>query len=135
MYDGNGNLTSEKEGGKTTSYRYDLLNRQEKVWTSDGREQENLYDGEGLRAGLRENGKKISFLFYNGEILAECDGDGMPVRRHLPGIGLSYMQTLCIMPAVRMNRGVLRISPGKTEKSKIVMFMMPLGMCLRGRKG
>ena len=64
------------------------------MWTSDGREQENLYDGEGLRAGLRENGKKISFLFYNGEILAECDGDGMPVRRHLPGIGLSYMQTL-----------------------------------------
>ena len=94
VYDGNGNLTSEKEGGKTTSYRYDLLNRQEKVWTSDGREQENLYDGEGLRAGLRENGKESSFLFYNGEILTECDGDGVPVRRHLLGMGLSHMQTL-----------------------------------------
>ena len=94
VYDGNGSLISEKEGEKTTSYQYDLLNRQVKVWTSDGREQENLYDGEGLRAGLRENGKGSSFLFYNGEILAECDGDGVPVRRHLSGMGLSHMQTL-----------------------------------------
>ena len=94
VYDGNGSLISEKEGGKTTSYQYDLLNRQEKIWTSDGREQENLYDGEGLRAGLREKGKESAFLFYNGEILAECDGDGMPVRRHLQGMGLSYVQTL-----------------------------------------
>ena len=94
VYDGNGSLISEKEGGKTTSYQYDLLNRQEKVWTSDGREQENLYDGEGLRAGLREKGKESVFLFYNGEILAECDGDGMLVRRHLLGMGLSHMQTL-----------------------------------------
>ena len=37
VYDGNGSLISEKEGGKTTSYQYDLLNRQEKIWTSDGR--------------------------------------------------------------------------------------------------
>ena len=58
------------------------------------KEQENLYDGEGLRAGLRENGKGSSFLFYNGEILTECDGDGVPVRRHLLGMGLSHMQTL-----------------------------------------
>ena len=94
VYDENGSLICEKEGGKTTSYQYDLLNRQEKVWTSDGREQENLYDGEGLRAGLREKGKESAFLFYNGEILAECDGDGMPVRRHLQGMGLSYVQTL-----------------------------------------
>ena len=94
VYDGNGSLISEKEGGKTTSYQYDLLNRQEKIWTSDGREQENLYDGEGLRAGLREKGKESVFLFYNGEILAECDGDGMLVRRHLLGMGLSHMQTL-----------------------------------------
>ena len=51
VYDENGSLISEKEGERTTSYRYDLLNWQEKIWTSDGREQENLYDGEGLRAG------------------------------------------------------------------------------------
>ena len=36
---------------------YDLLNRQMYVKTLDGKEQENLYDGEGLQAGLKENGK------------------------------------------------------------------------------
>ncbi|MBD5463890.1 MAG: RHS repeat-associated core domain-containing protein [Lachnospiraceae bacterium] len=94
IYDENGSLISEKEGEKTTSYQYDLLNRQAKVRTSDGRKQENLYDGEGLRAGLKEKGKESTFLFYNGEILAECDGDNMPVRRHLSGLGLSHVQTL-----------------------------------------
>lgn len=60
----------------------------------DSREQENFYDGEGLRAGLKESGKTVTFLFLNGEILAECNGDRMPVRRHLPGLGLSHVQTL-----------------------------------------
>lgn len=94
LYDENGSLISEKEREKTTSYQYDLLNRQAKVRTPDGREQENLYDGEGLRAGLKGKGKESTFLFYNGEILAECDGDNMPVRRYLSGLGLSHVQTL-----------------------------------------
>ena len=72
----------------------DLLNRQTHVQLPDGREQENLYDGEGLRAGLTENGKNTTFLFYNGEILAECNGDSMPIRRHLSGVGLSHVQNL-----------------------------------------
>ena len=59
IYDENGSLISEKEGEKTASYQYDLLNRQTKVRTSDGREQENLYDGEGLRAGLKDNGSGL----------------------------------------------------------------------------
>ena len=62
--------------------------------TKDGREQENLYDGEGLRAGIKENGKVTSFLYYNGEILAECDGDSAPVRRHLAGQGLSHVEDI-----------------------------------------
>ena len=94
LYDENGSLIREKEGEKETGYRYDLLNRQTHVQLPDGYVQENLYDGEGLRAGLTENGKSTTFLFYNGEILAECNGDSMPIRRHLSGAGLSHVQTL-----------------------------------------
>ena len=62
--------------------------------TLDGKEQENFYDGEGLRAGLIENGRKMTFLYHNGEILTECDGESAPVRRHIRGIGLSCVQTI-----------------------------------------
>ena len=92
MYNGIGSLESVKEGEKTTSCQYDLLNRQTSVQMPDGRVQENLYDGEGLRAGIRECGKLSTFLYYNGEILAECNGESMPIRRHLPG--MSSLQTL-----------------------------------------
>ena len=81
-----------KEGGKATSYQYDLLNRQTSVQMPDGRVQENLYDGEELRAGIRECGKLSTFLYYNGEILAECNGESMPLRRRLPG--MSSLQNL-----------------------------------------
>ena len=59
---------------RKSEYHYDLLSRQTYVKTLDGKEQENFYDGEGLRAGLTENGKKTTFLFHNGEIFAECEG-------------------------------------------------------------
>ena len=94
IYDENGSLIKEKEGERETGYRYDFLNRQTHVQLPDGREQENQYDGEGLRAGLTENGKSTTFLFYNGEILTECNGDSMPIRRHLSGAGLSHVQNL-----------------------------------------
>ncbi len=66
-YDKNGSIISEEEEGRKSEYRYDLLNRQTYVKTLDGKEQENFYDGEGLRAGLRENGKKTTFLYHNGD--------------------------------------------------------------------
>ncbi len=94
LYDENGSLVSEKEGSRTASCQYDLLNRQTHVTMPDGREQENFYDGEGLRAGVKEDGKAATFLFLNGEILAECNGDSVPVRRHLSGLGLSHVQTM-----------------------------------------
>ena len=93
-YDKNGSIVSEEQEGRKSEYRYDLLNRQIYVRTLDGKEQENSYDGEGLRAGLKENGKKITFLFQNREILAECEGESASVRRHVQGIGLSHVQTL-----------------------------------------
>ena len=61
--------------------------------TLDGKEQENSYDGEGLRAGITENGKKTTFLYHNGEILTEFDGESAPIKRYLRGIGLSHVQT------------------------------------------
>ncbi len=48
---------------------------------------------EGLRAGLSENGKKTTFLYHNGEIIAECSGESVPIRRHIRGTGLSHVQT------------------------------------------
>ena len=92
-YDKNGSIISEEEEGRKSEYRYDLLNRQTYVRTLDGREQENSYDGEGLRAGITENGKKTTFLYHNGEILTEFDGESAPIRRYLRGIGLSHVQT------------------------------------------
>ena len=92
-YDKNGSIISEEEEGRRSEYRYDLLNRQIYVKTLDGKEQENSYDGDGLRAGLTENGKKTTFLYHNGEILTEVDGESVPIKRYLRGIGLSYVQT------------------------------------------
>ena len=63
----------------------------------DGREQENLYDGEGVRAGIKENGKESTFLYYNGEILTECSGSmasSVPVRRYQRGIFLSRVEDM-----------------------------------------
>ncbi len=93
-YDKNGSIISEEEEGRRSEYRYDLLNRQTYVRTLEGKEQENFYDGEGLRAGLTENGKRTTFLYHNGEILTECDGESGPIRRHIRGSGLSCVQTL-----------------------------------------
>lgn len=93
-YDKNGSIVSEEQEGRRSEYRYDLLNRQTYVKTLDGREQENSYDGEGLRAGLTENGKRTTFLYHNGEILTECDGESAPIRRHIRGIGLPCVQTI-----------------------------------------
>ena len=70
-----------------------MLNRQTYVETLDGKEQENFYDGEGLRAGLAVNGKKTTFLYHNGEILTERDGENAPIKRYLTGLGLSHVQT------------------------------------------
>lgn len=92
-YDKNGSIISEEEEGRRSEYRYDLLNRQIYVKTLDGKEQENFYDGENLRAGVTENGKRTTFLYHNGEILTEFDGESAPVRRHIRGIGLSCVQT------------------------------------------
>ncbi len=55
----------------TVSYGYSLFNRQSYVKTADGQTLESLYHGEGLRSETIQNGKKSTFLYYNGKLLAE----------------------------------------------------------------
>ena len=38
---------------------------------SDGQSQENLYDAEGLRYGVKENGRLSRFVYHQGELLYE----------------------------------------------------------------
>ncbi len=83
------------------------------------------YDGEGLHAGLTENGKRTTFLFHNGEILTECGGSGesAPIRRHIRGTGLSHVQTLNLY-AYCANNSVMYYDPsghaceGETTQAK-----------------
>lgn len=62
-------MTNENRNGAGERYAYDLLNRQTYVKTPDGKEQENLYDGEGLRAGLTENGKRCNKIVIDSRCL------------------------------------------------------------------
>ena len=53
--------------------------------------QENLYDGEGLRAGLSEHGKRSTFIFAGGEIVAELDHGGS-ASRYIRGYGAAALE-------------------------------------------
>ena len=73
----------------------------------------NTAGTEGLRAGLKENESISTFLYCNGEILAECDENSSPIKRHLqvmdyPVCRLQMIvRTICI---IRTNREALFIS-------------------------
>lgn len=56
---------------------------------SDGFVQENHYDGEGLRAGLKVGDEYAGFVFYNGELLSEHNEAGIAVNRHMLGYGVA----------------------------------------------
>ena len=49
--------------------------------------------GKACGQALRRTGRRLFFLYHNGEILTECDGESAPVRRYLTGLGLSHVQT------------------------------------------
>ena len=70
QYDLQGNL-SEESGSERGRYYYNPFNQQTKAERSDGYIQENLYDGEGLRAGINNLESSARFVFYNGELLTE----------------------------------------------------------------
>ena len=87
-YDQQGNVleATGTEGG--TYYSYNAFNQQTKIRKSDGSCLESRYDAEYLRAGTAENGKECSFLYYNGELLAELGQNQETAGRYILGYGV-----------------------------------------------
>ena len=67
-YDSQGSILETAGTERSLRFGYDSRNRQTKVSSSDGRSQENMYDAEGLRCGVKENGKLCRFAYHQGEI-------------------------------------------------------------------
>ena len=75
-YDAQGNTLSDGEN----TYLYDCLNRITEVQTKAGDIQKNHYDAEGLRSQMEENGKLVSFIYADREVIAEEDEAGEHIR-------------------------------------------------------
>ena len=75
QYDLQGNVLKATGTDGIITYGYNAFNQQTSVSMPDGSTLENYYDAEYLRAGTVENGKARSFLYYNGELLAESNVD------------------------------------------------------------
>ena len=88
-YDQQGNLLKAAGAEGTTSYTYNAFNQQTAVLTADGERLENQYDAEYLRAGTIENGEKRTFLYYQGELIAEADKSEEPISRYILGYGVA----------------------------------------------
>jgi len=88
QYDLQGNLTGES-GSERGRYYYNPFNQQTKAERSDGYIQENLYDGEGLRAGINNLESSAWFVFYNGELLIETKEEGGIRSRYVLGYGVA----------------------------------------------
>ncbi len=54
--------------------------------------QENRYDGEGLRAGVTVNGKRVAFLYADRNLYGELDEAGRLTSRYIRGAGLSGLE-------------------------------------------
>ena len=75
-YDAQGNTLGDGEN----TYLYDCLNRITEVKTKAGDIQKNHYDAEGLRSQMEENGKLVSFIYADREVIAEEDEAGEHIR-------------------------------------------------------
>ena len=89
QYDMQGNLLKAAGAEGITSYTYNAFNQQTAVLTADGGKLENQYDAEYLRAGTIENGEKRTFLYYQGELIAEADKSEEPISRYILGYGVA----------------------------------------------
>jgi RHS repeat-associated protein len=70
-YDRQGGIIEEKNAAGNRRFTYNSLHQQTQVETETGNIQKNRYDAEGLRYELIENGRRTSFVYYNGELLHE----------------------------------------------------------------
>ena len=87
-YDRQGSLTGEESAGSCRKYLYNDFHQCIVTEIIRGREeqaeklvQQNLYDGEGLRFGMVENGRQTGFITDGWDNLTEIDGNGMVARR------------------------------------------------------
>ena len=90
-YDRQGGIVEEKNAAGIRLFSYNSRHQQTKVETENGNVQENRYDVENLRFELLENGRKTSFVYYNGELLHEEGGDEHQSSYHL-GAGIDALQ-------------------------------------------
>ena len=68
-------------------FTYNSRHQQTKVETENGSVQENRYDAENLRYELLENGRRVDFVYHNGELLHEEGREGQKTSYHL-GAGI-----------------------------------------------
>ena len=70
-YDKQGNTIQEIGGQCDWTYAYNPFGQQIRSENTSGYFQENFYDGEYLRAGVKKQGTSSKFLYYQGELLSE----------------------------------------------------------------
>ena len=89
-YDRQGSILGIAGTEGSRRFTYNSKNQQLKVDCEDGRSQENLYDAEGLRYGMKENSTYTRFVYHRGELLYE-GSDEKEVSYHL-GSGIEAAQ-------------------------------------------
>jgi YD repeat-containing protein len=86
-YTDNGELASKTEGGRTTSYSYDVLGNLVRVGKPDGTVIEYVIDGRNRRVGKKVDGVLVQGLLYADQLspIAELDGAGNVVSLFVYG--------------------------------------------------
>ena len=72
-YDSHGNLIQESGRSGVTKYTYDCFNRTTSVQSATSGFIKNVYDPEGLRYEVQENGNVSRFVFSGRDIVSELD--------------------------------------------------------------
>lgn len=91
-YDRQGGIVEEKNVAGIRLFSYNGRHQQTKVEIENGNVQENRYDAENLRFELLENGRHISFVYHNGELLHEEGWDENRKSYYL-GTGIDALQS------------------------------------------
>jgi RHS repeat-associated protein len=87
----NGELRTNTQGGRTTTYGYDVLGNLRFADLPDGRRIEYLVDGRGRRVGKKINGVLVQGFVYGSQLApaTELDGKGNVVARFVYGTDLN----------------------------------------------
>ena len=88
-YDRQGNLLKDNHA----EYSYDGFSRMEKAENFTGKIQVNHYDAEGLRHEMEENGRLVSFIFSDREVVAEREKES--TIRYIRGYDILCSDSEC----------------------------------------